>query len=116
MYQNEAQGIVAGDGATVTNNSAYQNEWQGIAAGAGSTVSGNTASKNLRDGILVSGGCTVTGNTMYGNTLFGLQLSGAAGQEPGYAGNVISNNDGGTVNGPGVEFGPNVCDGNTTCP
>jgi len=50
----------------------------------------------------------VRGNTGYGLKFFGSHI--------GYSENVISGNTAGTVNGSGVQFGQNVCDGNTTCP
>jgi len=49
---------------------------------------------------------------MRSNTGYGLLFSATG---SAYSGNVISDNTLGTV-WSGVEFGQNVCNGNTTCP
>ena len=50
-------------------------------------------------------------NTVIGNDVIGLSLQSGS----GYANNVITGNNGGTVSG-GIQTGANVCDGDTTCP
>ena len=110
---NGGTGISAGRGSVVSGNAAWGNHEAGIAADEGSTVSGNAASTNGSDGIRVDEGSTVSGNTMRGNTGNGLRFIGS---DSAYSGNVISSNTAGTITGSGVEFGQNVCDGNTTCP
>jgi hypothetical protein len=56
-------------------------------------------------------GAIVSNNNVISNGGFGLVLV-----VDGYSGNVIKDNVAGTVSGPGVELGPNLCDGTTTCP
>ena len=49
------------------------------------------------------------------NTQYGLYLSGATSDKPSDVGDTLSANGAGQVNG-GVEIGPNLCNGSTTCP
>ena len=107
-------GIAAGDGSVISGNTISKNSSYGIVTFKGSTVSGNAVSSNGIDGIFVEEGSVVSGNTVRKNTGYGIRFQGTA----GYSGNVISNNTAGTVTGTvyAVEFGQNVCDGNTTCP
>ncbi len=132
-YENAVDGVHVLAGSTVTGNTAHSNGGYGIMAAAGSTVSGNTARANSDDGIGAGGGSTVSGNTAYENSGDGIEggngsmVSGNTAKlnsgyglalfrsNTGYSGNVITANGEGTVDG-GVEFGPNVCNGNTTCP
>ena len=92
---------------------AYGNGADGINAGTGSTVSDNTTYLNGDNGIEVGNGSTVSGNTVRINTGYGIDFNGS---ESAYSGNVISNNTAGTVSGTAVQLGQNACNGNTTCP
>jgi hypothetical protein len=60
---NNADGIWAASGSTVTACSATENTGNGIIAGYGCTLSGNTARANKLDGIRFNSSCGVTGNT-----------------------------------------------------
>ena len=111
---NGGDGIYAYYGSTVSGNTANANGGDGIYAGYGSTVSGNAAYQNGDDGITANAGSTVSGNTVRGNTGYGLMFFGP--QNSAYSENVISINTAGTVFGAGVQFGQNLCSGNTTCP
>jgi parallel beta-helix repeat protein len=94
---------------TVSNNTAISNEGDGIVCGTNCVIIGNTANSNGGNGI--AGGGVVRNNTANFNTGFGLDISGG-----GYAGNVLNDNVGGTVDPGGAVLGPNVCDQNLTCP
>lgn len=60
---NNADGIWAASGSTVTACSATENTGNGIIAGYGCTIRGNTARANKLDGIRFNSSCGVTGNT-----------------------------------------------------
>jgi parallel beta-helix repeat protein len=111
-------GIAAGDGSVISGNTIAKNSSYGIVTFNGSTVSGNAVSSNGIDGIFVQNGSVVSGNAVRNNTGYGIRFQSTAGSGSGYSGNVIFNNTAGTVTATGyaVEFGQNVCDGNTTCP
>jgi len=111
VHGNGGQGISGGGLSTISNNSASQNGSDGIASSDGSTITGNSASNNTGDGIHAQNGCSVSGNTAHNNTGWGLRLNFAS----GYSNNVILGNTAGTVTG-GVQFGQNLCNGDTTCP
>jgi parallel beta-helix repeat protein len=69
---NNADGILVGNGSTVSGNTAYGNGNKPFGIGIsvysyGSTISGNTTYGNGSDGINVGNGCTVIGNTSYNN-------------------------------------------------
>ncbi len=126
-------GVFLNDQAEATNLRTRWNLSDGIRTGVGSTVSGSTAYENGSDGIWVSSGSKVSGNVVYGNSSNGISLEGSMafdnsvnGNEGyglhfrsgtnGYGENVIFGNAIGAVFGDGVEFGQNVCNGDTTCP
>ncbi|MGQ9571354.1 MAG: right-handed parallel beta-helix repeat-containing protein, partial [Thermodesulfovibrionales bacterium] len=50
------------------------NSGDGIYAGDGSTVSGNTAGRNVGAGIYAYAGCTVKNNSSYFNDYYGIYL------------------------------------------
>ena len=67
VRSNRLDGIFAGNGSTISGNTAFQNGDDGISTSNGSTVSGNTAYQNGNDGIFASNGSTVSGNTAFQN-------------------------------------------------
>lgn len=104
-----ATGILVGNGSTVNSNTATENN-DGIVAGNASTVAGNTASSNFVNGILVGNGSTIKGNSATGNT--GGFMPGAGivvGSGGTVTGNTASSNSG---NGIRVTCPSNVI-GNT---
>jgi len=111
VFENGGQGISAFGLSTISSNTAILNGDDGIASGDGSTITGNSASKNAGTGIHAENGCTVSNNTAYGNGNWGLDLHFGS----GYSNNVVLSNTTGTVTG-GVQFGQNLCNGDTTCP
>ncbi len=72
----EGNGIIVGDGSTVSGNTATANQEDGIFAHRGSTVSGNTAEGNGAVGIFTNAGSTVSGNTAQGNNRAGIVAVG----------------------------------------
>lgn len=141
VAKNQGGGISAGDGSTVTNNTAWDNAkirtggiyfvaalgtgdgckiignavfdngWKGIETGTACTVSDNTAKNNANHGIGAGPGSAVIDNTVNGNGGYGLALTGNV----GYKGNVITGNAH-TVSGTGISMGDNVCGSDCTCP
>jgi hypothetical protein len=109
-------GLSTGPDGTVTGSTSENQVGDagshGISVGQGSRVVGNVSSGNAGDGIRTGDDSVVLDNTVRGNTGFGLRLGGAG---SGYARNSINDNSGGTV-AAGVQVGPNVCNGTTTCP
>jgi len=110
---NAGPGIVVGAGSVVKDCRARSNLGAGIQAVSG-TITGNAVEGN-QSGIVVSGSASVVSNTIVGNGLEGLQAPAGT----GYGSNVINDNNGGNANpqvSGGIEIGPNVCGGDTTCP
>jgi len=115
-----AGGIEMGAGSVVRNctlkvgNSTIGN---GIFASDGSSVIGTTI-LNANTGVWVGTGVTLRDNTVRGCLSLGFYF---AGTNSGYAGNVLTGNNGGNGQpqiggtGSGFQLGSNVC-GNGTCP
>jgi hypothetical protein len=138
---NGNRGIAFAPGGTVTGNVANKNNI-GINGGSSSVVTGNTANNNGSDGIVVGDGVTVTNNiarsngkrgivagvgsmllqnTVRNNIDFGLLCStlGTPPSKAGYAGNVLTGNNGGDANqqvSVCIETGTNLCGTDTNCP
>ena len=102
---------LAGQGSTVSGNTAFENGGDGIqAGGGGSSIFDNTVRSNSLDGIDCTDGgeSYVRGNSAIQNTGFGLNLSDPARADAVYRENVVHSNTGGTVNG-GNQRGDNYC-------
>jgi len=95
--------------SVVKGNACSQNSATGIVA-TDSTVVGNRSSANGTNGISCDN-CAVIGNTSVNNTGYGFSIAGAV----AYAGNAMTGNTVGAVNGAGVQVGANLCNA-TTCP
>jgi hypothetical protein len=105
--KNASDGIVTSFGGEISRNSSTLNG-DGIGAGRGSVVSDNSISDNLGTGVFCTSGCLVNGNMVSGNGNVGLSL-----QDPsGYTNNVIVDHAIRPVQG-GTYLSPNICD-NTT--
>ena len=116
---NNGQGItVFGSGCTISGNSVDQNNNNGsygIFVDGSCAITGNTVTNHGGAGIIAGNGSVIRSNTARANGGFGLQLAADA----GYAGNVLTENNGGSANAQvsgGVEIGTNLCGTNTTCP
>ncbi|MFQ5699437.1 MAG: hypothetical protein ACE5IL_14285 [Myxococcota bacterium] len=74
----------------------------------------NSSYNNGGDRVQVLAGSMVSGNALRSNAGFGLNPNGTS----GYAGNVMTGNLSGTVNGAVSlnEIGTNFCESNATCP
>ncbi len=107
---NTGNGIVVGSESVVNQCIATNNGGNGIDTQSGAIVTNNLASLNGGSGICTIQGCTVIGNNVFSNTSYGLNLSTTT----AYGNNVITSN-GMTVH-LGVQMGPNMCNGSTTCP
>lgn len=73
-HDNSGSGIFAGNGSTVTANTAYNNGGSGIGAGEGVTITANATYSN-NNGITSGGGCTIIQNTSYSNASAGIDSS-----------------------------------------
>ncbi|MBW1882770.1 MAG: right-handed parallel beta-helix repeat-containing protein [Deltaproteobacteria bacterium] len=101
-------GVRVGDQAEVSGLRVRWNRLDGIFAGTGSTVSDNTAYANGATGIVAGDGSTVQRNIVRSNAAYGLAL----GSEAAYRENVITDNSMGAVFGlVGVNRGDNFCAG-----
>lgn len=74
--RNGENGILSGNGSTITGNTCFRNGGDSINAGRGSTITGNTCYDNEDDGISAGLGSTVIGNTFRDNTDHGIYLYG----------------------------------------
>jgi len=115
---NDAGGIFALTGNTVSGNTAWSNGINaggafadGIFANSGSTVSDNTSQSNTRHGISVNGAFRVFGNTSIDNARRGLRMQANV----AYGQNVTAGNAEGNIDG-GLQMGPNFCETDLTCP
>ncbi|MDW8310600.1 MAG: right-handed parallel beta-helix repeat-containing protein, partial [Verrucomicrobiales bacterium] len=112
---NNADGIWAASGSTVTACSATENTGNGIIAGYGCTLRGNTARANQLDGIRFNSSCGVTDNTcdFNGNGGDGAGLH-ALGQAARIEGNhCVANDRGIDVDGDRNVVIRNTCGFNT---
>ncbi len=104
-----------GDGffgiGSLTSNVFERNAGVGIFDRGDSVIAHNTSYDNGGNGVRCNR-CALHENTINSNAGYGVEFFGSA----GYSRNQIQNNDTGTVTGPGVELGPNLCASNTTCP
>ena len=97
-YQNTGNGISTSTGCTISNCSAFQNTLNGISTSTGCTVSNCSASFNTGSGISVSTGCTVTDCIARSNTLDGIVCSSSC----IIHGNACSSNGNGAGDGAGI--------------
>jgi parallel beta-helix repeat protein len=104
ITSNGSGGILAGDGSTVTGNTANFNRGNGIFT-LSSTVTGNTASFNGLTGILISRNSILTGNTASFNGFDGIFVGD---------GNTVVGNTASFNNNRGIFAGAgNTVTGNT---
>jgi len=87
---NTGNGIIIGDGCTITGCTAYDNTGSGISTGIGCTITGCTANQNTANGISASIGCTITGCSAYVNAGNGI----SAGQSCTITGCTANQNTG----------------------
>jgi Right handed beta helix region len=73
---NYTNGIVTGDGTTVSQCIANGNSSNGIVVGIGCTVINCTARNNTGDGVQFGGKCLITGNNATSNTGNGFHVTG----------------------------------------
>ncbi len=102
---NRLDGINAGAGSKISDNTAFQNGVEGIFASTGSRVSGNTAYENGGDGIFVNSGSIVTGNVSANNVGNGFTTSNQS---------TVSNNTAKSNGGLGISAGTGVTISNNT--
>lgn len=131
---NGSNGFSVGSGSTVTRNSSTKNGATGISTGLACTISHNAVWANVTGGITTNSGSTVPYSSVRENGGTGINapvaswvsdnavgFNGGVGlflgtgtNASGYGNNVIRGNAA-TVSG-GQQVGPNLCEGNSTCP
>ena len=94
------------------DSQASGNGLTGVFARDGSIVSRTVIRGNAGNAVLLFGRALIVENAMIDNAGNGLTCNAPFGS---YSGNVIEGNAS-AVGGGCIQFGSNVCDGNTTCP
>ena len=99
--------------AVVTQSTMSGGNANGVNAGAGVVVVDNTIRENGENGISCSF-CLANGNAIDDNGLNGIQISTSGSFTGGYTNNVIFDHPGGVSASGGIYLFPNLCDGSTS--
>jgi len=114
VTRSDGSGVHVG-GGMVRNVHVQWSRYNGIQAGFGAEIRDCISIQNGWSGITTSGQSLIVGNNIRHNAQWG--IVGDNSQTSGYSGNLIWDNDSGTVSGTAMlQIGTNICENNTTCP
>jgi hypothetical protein len=107
---------VSSNDSLILHSVAERCAYYGISIANRNSVLHSVASSNGSDGINAGDGNSIVGCSIQNNNRHGLYSTSFG--TNAYSGNAIMSNSIGTIGGTAtwVEIGPNLCNGNTTCP